>query len=211
MLSIFGACEYSLTRHHNKYVMASITSKRSSELAELFWDYVGAARSVFDAKAQQYGMSWLAFRLPSLLDQLLIKIRRIRTIQEKGTQQVGDSIREEYWAIINYAVLALIRLHMAEGEEERMNNEPERVDSLYQQYVQEAFGTMERKNHDYGEAWRDMFDESLADIILAKLMRIRTMISQAQRRRDLTPSIHDNLIDIINYAIFALIKLDGHA
>ncbi len=183
---------------------------RTRTLKNRYFQYIGEAETIFQQKGSQYGHSWLAFRLPSLVDQLMIKIRRIRTVQERGVQQVEDPIREEYLAIINYAVLALVRLHMTPEEEARFESETAPVTDLYRQYVREAYETMERKNHDYGEAWREMFEASFADMILAKLMRIKTMLGGRRSERPMR-AIHDNLIDIINYAIFALIKHDGHA
>ncbi len=179
-------------------------------IERLFSEYVAEARAIFEAKGKKYGASWLAFRLPSLLDQLMIKARRIRTIQQRGTQQVEDPLREEYLAIINYAVLGLIRLHMSPDEEAAFEADPSQVGPLYGKYVDEAFRTMRRKNHDYGEAWREMFEESFADMILAKLMRMKTMLADRTNNAPVA-SIHDNLIDIINYAVFALTKMDGHA
>ncbi len=179
-------------------------------LKSRYFQYIKEAETIFTEKGRQYGHSWLAFRLPSLIDQLMIKVRRIRTIQERGTQQVEDPIREEYLAIINYAVLALIRLHMTADEESRLEADAMPISEPYHRYVQEAYQTMERKNHDYGEAWREMFEASFADMILAKLMRIKTMLTSERAQRP-TAAIHDNLIDIINYAIFALLKHDGHA
>jgi hypothetical protein len=165
---------------------------------------VMTCRDIFLKKNADYGTSWRVLRMISILDQLYIKAKRIRTIQEKGAQRVGEDIRGEFQAIVNYGVIGLIQLGLNSDEiEELPANQTAR---LYDEKIQIVKKVMEIKNHDYGEAWREMSQESFADLILMKLQRMRQIIANDGKTL-ISEGIDANLIDIINYAIFALIGI----
>jgi len=130
-----------------------------------------ACRDIFIKKTKDYGTAWRVLRTISVVDQIFIKALRIRTIQDLQTQKVGDDINSEFKGIVNYAVIGLIQLAVGNPQVEELP--VDQVEKLYLQYVDFARQTMLDKNHDYGEAWRDMSQESFADLILMKLMRIR--------------------------------------
>lgn len=161
-------------------------------------------RDIFLKKTADYGTSWRVLRMISILDQLYIKAKRIRTIQEKGAQRLGEDIRGEFQAIVNYGVIGLIQLGLNTDEiEELPANQTAR---LYDEQIQVVKKVMEIKNHDYGEAWREMSQESFADLILMKLQRMRQIIANDGKTL-ISEGIDANLTDIINYAIFALIGI----
>jgi hypothetical protein len=165
---------------------------------------IGACRAVFIAKMHDYGSAWRILRTSSLTDQIYIKANRIRSIDTKGVQKVGEGIVPEFMGIINYSVMALIQLEL--GPEEDLNLDEELASSLFDKYTGEARDLMERKNHDYGEAWRNMRISSLTDIILMKLLRIK-QIEDNLGKTFVSEGVDANYFDIINYAAFALIKL----
>ena len=139
-----------------------------------------------------------------MVDQIFIKALRIRTIQDKGFQKVDDGIQDEFKGIINYAVIGLIQLKLDDPKVEDMP--VAQVQELYQQNVDFAKSTMLDKNHDYGEAWRDMSQESYADLILVKLLRIRQILTNDGKTL-ISEGIDANFVDILNYASFALIQI----
>lgn len=166
---------------------------------------VNQCRDIFLKKTTDYGTSWRVLRPISVVDQIFIKAQRIRTIQEKGLQKVGDDIVSEFRGIINYGIIGLIQLHLdAEAVEEIPVQE---VSDWYARQIHLAKSTMVDKNHDYGEAWRDMSQESFTDLILMKLMRIRQILAN-EGKTLISEGIDANFIDIINYAVFALILID---
>ncbi|MBN1197988.1 MAG: DUF1599 domain-containing protein [Bacteroidales bacterium] len=167
---------------------------------------IQACREIFLMKLKDYGAAWRILRIPSITDQVYIKAQRIRSIDTKGAQKVAEGIRSEFIGIINYSVIALIQLELGAVEtlEPLLPKEGER---LYNNYIQAAKDLMLNKNHDYGEAWRTMRLGSLTDIILMKLMRIK-QIEDNQGKTFISEGIDANYYDIINYAAFALIKLD---
>ncbi|MCX6246839.1 MAG: DUF1599 domain-containing protein [Bacteroidetes bacterium] len=162
-------------------------------------------RSIFLAKMKDYGSSWRILRIPSLTDQIFIKANRIRSIESKGIRKVDEGIIPEYIGIVNYSVIALIQLEL--GEEAELNLTARDAEKLYSKYVYSARDLMLNKNHDYDEVWRDMRLTSLTDIILVKLMRIK-QIEDNMGKTFISEGIDANYLDIINYSIFALIKLD---
>jgi hypothetical protein len=163
-----------------------------------------SCKEIFLKKAVDYGTAWRVLRTISIVDQIFIKAQRIRTIQEKGNQKVEDNITNEFKGIINYAAIGLIQLELpAEAPEEMNVGEAE---TLYDKYVQRAKTLMQDKNHDYGEAWRSMSQESFVDLILMKLQRIRQILSN-EGKTIISEGIDANYLDIINYAVFALILL----
>lgn len=173
---------------------------------------VDRCKTVFIQKNTDYGPSWRILRVSSLVDQLFIKAKRIRVIEEKQVQKVGDAIEEEYAAIINYSVMALLQLKQGAaepGQEDTLSFEA--IKEAYSKELDEAFDLMTRKNHDYGEVWRDMLISSYTDLILTKLLRIRQII-QNEGKTTISEGIDANLYDMINYAVFALIKIEeAHA
>lgn len=160
---------------------------------------------LFGRKAQDYGTSWRILRVSSLTDQIMIKARRIRTIQETGVSKVGEGIKPELVGIVNYAAMALVQLDR--GVVDVPDLDAEQAVKLVRAQVDQARDLMTRKNHDYGEAWRDMRISSLVDLILTKLLRVK-QIEDNQGRTLVSEGIDANFLDIVNYAVFALILLD---
>jgi hypothetical protein len=161
-------------------------------------------KAVFTAKTRDYGTAWRVLRIISVRDQIYIKAQRIRTIQEKGAQKVGDGIDGEFIGIINYAIIGNIQLALPEdAKEELLVAEATR---LYVQQAQAAKRLMLDKNHDYGEAWRSMSLESFVDLIIMKLLRIRQIVTN-NGKTEASEGIDANFYDIINYAVFALILM----
>lgn len=161
-------------------------------------------RAIFVGKMQDYGASWRIFRSSSITDQLFIKANRIRSLEEKGISKVGEGIYPEYIGLVNYSIMEIIQLENGHADEVDLNLN--RAIDWYDNYAAEAKALMERKNHDYGEAWRDMRVKSLTDLILVKILRIKEM-EDNQGQSELSEGIDANLYDMINYSIFALIKL----
>ena len=161
-------------------------------------------KDIFIKKTKDYGTSWRVLRTISVVDQIFIKALRIRTIQDLKTQKIGDDIASEFMGIINYAVIGMIQLVLNQPKVEDLP--VEEVNRFYHQYVDFAKQTMQNKNHDYGEAWRDMSQESFADLILVKLLRIKQIIANDGKTL-ISEGIDANYVDILNYAVFALILL----
>jgi hypothetical protein len=162
-------------------------------------------RAIFVGKMKDYGASWRIFRPSSITDQLYIKANRIRSLEEKGVSKVGEGVYGEYMGLVNYSIMELIQLEYGVADEPDLNID--RATAWYDAFAAEAKALMERKNHDYGEAWRDMRVKSLTDMILVKIQRIKQM-EDNQGQSHLSEGIDANLYDMINYAIFALIKLN---
>ncbi len=165
---------------------------------------IASCSDIFIKKTKDYGTAWRVLRIISVVDQIFIKALRIRTIQDKGFQKVDDGIQDEFKGIINYAVIGLIQLKLDDPKVEELP--VEQVQSLYQSNVDFAKSTMMDKNHDYGEAWRDMSQESYADLILVKLLRIRQILTNDGKTL-ISEGIDANFVDILNYATFALIQI----
>ena len=163
-----------------------------------------ACRDIFIKKTKDYGTAWRVLRTISVVDQIFIKALRIRTIQDLQTQKVGDDINSEFKGIVNYAVIGLIQLALGSPQVEELP--VEQVEKLYLQYVDFARQTMLDKNHDYGEAWRDMSQESFADLILMKLMRIKQILGNDGKTL-ISEGIDANYVDMLNYSVFALILI----
>ena len=162
-------------------------------------------KDIFIKKMKDYGCAWRILRLSSLTDQIFIKAQRIRSIEMKGSQKVGEDIRNEFVGIVNYSIIALIQLEKGIAEQPDMENEE--IQELYEKYYSESKELMMSKNHDYGEAWIDMRVSSLTDLILQKLLRVK-QIEDNQGKTLISEGIDANYFDMINYAIFALIKLN---
>jgi hypothetical protein len=166
---------------------------------------VEACKTIFLQKTKDYGTSWRVYRIISVADQIYIKAKRIRTIQEAGVQKIGDDIISEFKGILNYGIIGLIQLDIRDDEQEDLPYET--VERLYNEKVSIAKKLMEDKNHDYGEAWREMSQESFADLILAKILRIKQILSN-NGKTIISEGIDANFYDIINYAAFALILIE---
>ena len=165
---------------------------------------VETCRDLFLKKTRDYGTSWRVLRLPSITDQIYIKAQRIRSIQEKGTQLVEDDIQGEFIGILNYSVMALIQLRLTDTQE--MHLPAEQVERFYSEEVEKTRQLFLSKNHDYGEAWRDMRISSITDIMLMKLLRIK-QIEDNEGQTLVSEGIDANYRDLINYSVFALIKM----
>lgn len=161
---------------------------------------------IFLTKMEDYGSAWRILRPSSLTDQIYIKAERIKSFEQKGIQKVDEAIDGEYIGIINYSVMALIQLELGTADDDK-DLTVERAKELYLKHFTESKGLMENKNHDYSEAWRNMRRESLTDIILMKLLRIK-QIEDNKGETKMSEGVDANYRDIINYAVFALIKIE---
>ena len=171
---------------------------------EQFRGVVAECRSLFEKKLHDYGASWRILRPSSLTDQLYIKAKRIRSLEVKGESLVGEGIRPEFVALINYGIVGLIQL--AKGYADRVDITPAEALALYDNYAAEALALMIRKNHDYDEAWRSMRVSSYTDLILTKIERIKE-IEDLDGHTLVSEGIDANYMDVINYAVFGVIKL----
>lgn len=169
-----------------------------------FEDVMQECRSLFSKKLHDYGASWRMLRPSSLTDQLFIKAKRIRSLEIKGESLVGEGIRPEFIALINYGIVGLIQLE--KGFADTIDVSPEEALRYYDEHAKEALELMKRKNHDYDEAWRGMRVSSYTDFILTKLQRIKE-IEELQGATLVSEGIDSNYLDIINYAVFGAIKL----
>lgn len=165
---------------------------------------LAGCKDIFIKKTKDYGTSWRVLRPISVVDQIFIKAQRIRNLQEIGVQKVEDNIEGEFRGIVNYGVIGLIQ--MEQHGNPYTDLPVEEVERLYEHYIQQVKAVMEAKNHDYGEAWRDMSQESFVDLILTKLLRIKQILRN-QGKTLISEGIDANYTDIINYALFALIKI----
>lgn len=161
-------------------------------------------KNLFIKKTKDYGTAWRIMRLLSITDQLYIKAKRIRTLEVKKVSKVGEDIAGEFVAIVNYCVMAMMQLEMGEDGEE--NLDADFVEKYYTEKVDETRNLMFAKNHDYGEAWRDMRVSSMTDLILMKLHRVK-QIEDNNGETLVSEGLKANYQDMLNYAVFALIKL----
>lgn len=162
-------------------------------------------RSIFEQKMKDYGIAWRILRTSSMTDQIYIKAQRIRSIEEKKTQQIDEDVRSEFIGIINYCAMALIQLELGPSEKEDLS--AEETMERYLSKLSTAKELMMRKNHDYGEAWRNMRISSYTDLILMKLKRTK-QIEDNQGATLISEGIDANYLDMINYAVFAMIKFE---
>jgi len=180
----------------------------STKTEEQFDRALASCKSVFENRNKDYGPSWRVLRVSSLIDQLYIKAKRIRTIEEKKTQKIEDDFESEFRGLINYCAMTLIQLEIGPVSLHSNNKEDFKVlSALYDKQLLEARNLMLNKNHDYGEVWRDMWVSSYTDLIITKLLRIRQIIEN-EGKTSVSEGIDSNLQDIINYAVFALIKFE---
>ncbi len=172
---------------------------------------IDRCKALFLKKNQDYGSSWRIMRLPSITDQIFIKAQRIRTLQETGISKVGEGIEPEFVGIINYCIMALIQLRLAD---ERMDGSPrldiptDELRALYDTEINDVMTLLFAKNHDYGEAWRQMRVSSMTDIILMKLLRTK-QIEDNQGQTLVSEGVSANYMDMINYAVFCLILMNN--
>jgi hypothetical protein len=172
---------------------------------EQFRAVIARCRDLFLKKTADYGTAWRILRPSSITDQLYIKALRIRSIEEKGAQKVNEPVESEFIGLVNYSILAMIQSSMPENEP--LELAPERVAELYDFHVAENIRLLQAKNHDYGEAWRLMRVSSMTDLILQKLLRIKQIEDNAGQTL-VSEGLEANYRDIINYAVFALIRLE---
>lgn len=166
---------------------------------------IAICRELFINKMKDYGSAWRILRLPSLTDQIFIKAQRIRGLQENEVQKIAEDEKPEFIGIINYSVMALIQLELGVATQPDLN--PDCALELYDKKIAETRSLMQDKNHDYGEAWRDMRVSSLTDLIIQKLLRVK-QIEDNKGKTLVSEGIDANYQDMINYAVFALILME---
>lgn len=171
---------------------------------EQYQEIISNCKEIFAKKTKDYGTAWRILRLPSITDQILIKAQRIRSIQEKGQQKVEDDIRSEFIGIINYCIIALIQMKLT--DDDPMELSYEFLEPKYEEMAENTLQLLTNKNHDYGEAWREMRISSITDIILMKLFRVK-QIEDNSGKTIISEGIDANYQDMINYSVFCLIKL----
>lgn len=180
------------------------TIKSMQNTSKQYDEVINTCRELFVKKMKDYGSAWRILRLPSLTDQIFIKAQRIRGLQQNEVRKVDEGETSEFIGIINYAIMALIQLE--KGVVEQPDLSVEEATKLYDEQVAITKQLMENKNHDYGEAWRDMRVSSLTDLILQKLLRVK-QIEDNQGKTLVSEGIGANYQDMINYAVFALIHI----
>lgn len=164
---------------------------------------IDACKSLFLKKHADYGSAWRIMRLPSITDQIFIKAKRIRTLQEKGVQKVADDINGEFIGIINYCIMALIQSHLPTDTDIELTEQ--QVEYLYDNEVKKTRELLEAKNHDYSEAWRDMRVASMTDIMLMKIFRVK-QIEDNSGTTLVSEGVDANYRDMLNYSVFCLIN-----
>ena len=168
---------------------------------------INICKGLFMKKTRDYGTAWRILRPQSITDQIFIKAQRIRTLEEKKISKVGDDITGEYIGIVNYCVIAMMQLEC--GPEMSTELNPDHVSQMFDEKVNETKELMFAKNHDYGEAWRDMRISSLTDLILMKPLGVKPLVDN-QGLTEASEGVKANYQDMLNYAVFALIKLNIH-
>lgn len=166
---------------------------------------IGQCRSLFIKKMTDYGSAWRILRIPSLTDQIFIKAQRIRMMQEQSVRKIDEDEVPEFIGIINYSIMALIQLEKGVADQPDLNTNE--ATALFDQAISVTKELMENKNHDYGEAWRDMRVSSLTDLILQKLLRVK-QIEDNKGKTLVSEGVDANYQDIVNYAVFALIQIE---
>lgn len=165
---------------------------------------ITSCKEVYLKKAKDYGTSWRVYRSISIADQIYIKAWRIRQIQENGVQKISDTVESEFMAMVNYGLMAMIQLTLDKNAKTYLSLEE--AEALYDTQVNEVRDLMVQKNHDYGEAWRDLSQESFVDLILTKILRIRQILANDGKTL-ISEGIDANFADIVNYSVFALIRI----
>lgn len=183
-----------------------LNKKKKMNTSEEFDICAEKCLDIFSKKALDYGTAWRILRTASMTDQIYIKAQRIRSIEQKGVALVNEGVQSEYIGIVNYSVMALIQLEVGVANTMEELMPADQAIELYKKYLNNAKELMGNKNHDYDEAWRKMRRSSLTDIILMKILRIK-QIEDNQGKTIISEGLDANYYDIINYAMFALIKL----
>lgn len=171
--------------------------------SEQFKEIIAECRDLFSKKMKDYGVAWRVLRPSSITDQIYIKVNRIRTLQMSAKRMIDESEEGEFIAIVNYAIIGLIQ--MEKGLTDNLNESPEEILNLYDKYASEAQLLMEKKNHDYGEAWREMRVSSITDLIYQKVLRTK-QIEDNNGATLVSEGLDANYFDMLNYAVFCLIK-----
>lgn len=174
------------------------------ETEQQYTKIISECKEIFAKKTKDYGTAWRILRLPSITDQIYIKAQRIRSIQEKGENRVGEDIENEFIGIINYCIIAIIQMQL--GKSEEMEIPFDTLEPKYDEVANDTMNLLSAKNHDYGEAWREMRVGSMTDIILMKLMRVKQIEDNAGKTL-ISEGIDANYQDMINYSVFCLIKM----
>ncbi len=174
------------------------------ETEQQYQSIILECKNVFEKKTKDYGTAWRVLRLPSITDQIWIKAQRIRSIQEKGEQKIEEDISSEFMGIINYCLIALIQMQL--NGTNSMEIPFSEIEPKYDEAAKKTLELLKAKNHDYGEAWREMRVSSITDIILMKLMRVK-QIEDNQGKTLISEGVDANYQDMINYSVFCLIKL----
>jgi hypothetical protein len=176
----------------------------ATNTSQEFDQVIAVCKTLFLKKTKDYGTAWRILRPASITDQIFIKAQRIRTLEEKKVSKVGEDITSEYIGIVNYCIIAMLQLELTATDPNEM--EVEMVENLFDKSVIETKDLMFAKNHDYGEAWRDMRISSLTDLILMKIFRVK-QIEDNLGQTVASEGVKANYQDMLNYAVFALIKL----
>ena len=170
-----------------------------------YTNVINLCREIFEKKTRDYGTSWRILRPSSLTDQIFIKAQRIRTVQETGENKVGETFEDAFMGIVNYCIMAIFQLRSESGFNEQLTLDE--AMKVYNEISKEAFELMKTKNHDYGEAWRDMRVTSLTDLILTKVLRIK-QIEDNKGITEISEGVEGNYFDMLNYSVFALIHIE---
>ena len=178
--------------------------EKIEDTLEQFDTIVDECKKLFMKKMQDYGPSWTILRMPSITDQIFIKIQRIRSIEEKGKQKIEEGIESEFKGILNYSVIALIQLHRLKNENIELSHGE--IEALYDTLIEEIKSLLENKNHDYGEAWREIRISSITDFMLQKILRIK-QIENNEGKVLVSEGVDAGYQDLVNYSVFALIRL----
>lgn len=189
-----------------QHIFLNVMTKEVLSTEAQFEQVMRECRSLFEKKLHDYKASWRILRPSSLTDQLFIKAKRIRSLEIKKTSMVGEGIRPEFVALINYGIVGLIQMERGFADTVDMDNDE--AMALYDKHSNEALELMKRKNHDYDEAWRSMRVSSYTDFILTKIERIKE-IENIGGNTLVSEGVESNYMDIINYAVFGVIKLSG--
>lgn len=184
---------------------SSLLTHKDMETNQQFEHIIAICRDLFAKKLKDYGAAWRIMRPTSVTDQIFIKASRIRSIETKGTSMVDEGIRSEFIGIVNYGIVALIQLELGYAEADDMT--PEAALAKYDEYATKALNLMKAKNHDYDEAWRGMRISSYTDLILMKIYRTK-QIEGNEGHTIVSEGVDANYMDMINYAVFGLIKID---
>lgn len=184
---------------------SSLLTHKDMETNQQFEQIIAICRDLFAKKLKDYGAAWRIMRPTSVTDQIFIKANRIRSIETKGTSMVDEGVRSEFIGIVNYGIVALIQLELGYAEADDMT--PESALAKYDEYATKALNLMKAKNHDYDEAWRGMRISSYTDLILMKIYRTK-QIEGNEGHTIVSEGVDANYMDMINYAVFGLIKID---